>query len=505
MANGYTPPADGNPGYVSAFDKNGNPISIPVPDNAGNNAGGRDNGTNPLAFLGPMMGMIGSILQNQQDSRSYSDAAYEATRRAEAGLFPLRKDPQKSANIDARRRAMRVNQGPSRKQVDRSRANLESYVNRKRQERANARAERAALARDIRDMASVPLQRDPAYQAYLDEMAANERDSLQYQASAKRDRAKAIAQQIIDDYNADIDKKSQTMDLMPSADRDVEYPGFAERITDPNMVPPNPTLEDLGYVRLGDASRKAHLDLYRSMGSARQSQAPAGPRDGGPYSDQLPDGGPYSTDLNPLAQLPNYQTGQTLADYDLQQTVPLQGPPSPPPPNYGTGQTLADYDIAMAKPYQTPDPYPGYALRPETLAPGASFQDVFPLPPMSLTPAQAAQMGSDIRSGLNYAEQYAIYDQEKDLEDRRAYTMGLHSLPNPRVGVNNLTPAQAQQMQLDIDRGRMMQRFNQSQPPYFLQANPLRSIPVPSTNYFGGVPMQIPMAPRPGMTLGGGY
>jgi hypothetical protein len=55
-------------------------------------------------------------------------------------------------------------------------------------------------------------------------------------------------------------------------------------------------------------------------------------------------------------------------------------------------------------------------------------------------------------------------------------------------------------------RGREFgQPMMDATPPYYLQRNPLYSLPAPSTNYFGGAPMQIPMAPRRGMTLGGGY
>ena len=217
---------------------NGNP---PAPAPANGNPPDPANGTNPLAFLGPMMGMIASILQNQQDSRSYSDAAYEATRRAEAGLFPLRKDPQKTANIDARRRAMRVNQGPSRRQVDRSRANLEAYVDRKRQERAailqdraDATAELEEISKWIDGWASQVLNAGPnrALLDYMDEMARNERESLAYQEEQKEIRKKAQYQKVIDDALAEIGDVEPNVPEMDIAQAEMEAAGNAEGVSD---------------------------------------------------------------------------------------------------------------------------------------------------------------------------------------------------------------------------------------------------------------------------------
>ena len=476
----------------------------------------RSRGTQSINPLGEVMAILGAMQGNR--TPRYASDAIQATAAANAGLFPLRQDPRKTARINERRREMNVTEQRGRTQGQRRRdAVYRQQAIDANKAKTKARAERAAARAEQERIDANRRYQDTVGPS--DAMISAERDARSAAAAASQramedrvvggmtpDEATLAAQDIIADYDRNVAELSAGGDVIPAADWDIAYPEFAAR--EAGIAPPSPTMRDLGYVPLGDASRQAHLDLYRS-------RPPAGQRDGGPYSDQLPDGGPYSTDLNPLAQLPNYKTGQTLADYDLQQTVPLQGPPSPPPPNYGTGQTLADYDIAMAKPYGKYDPDPFLYPR-EYLEPGATDHDLFPLPPVSWTSEQAKQAMADIGEGITNASIDAKFRQLDELERRRAYTLGMAAQRDPR---NSLTPAQAQQMQLDIDRGRMMHRFNQSQPlppvlapqvpasspPYFLQANPLHSIPVPRTNYFGGVPMQIPMAPRPGMTLGGGY
>ena len=129
-------------------------------------------------------------------------------------------------------------------------------------------------------------------------------------------------------------------------------------------------------------------------------------------------GGPYSHDVPPAPPAPPPRGGGPYSD-DL--------PVTPPSRAYGT----SPYEGPTGSPYATgPDPTPYY---PPTA-------DRLPPPP---------------------AEDFG---------------------PPPPTGTNDLTPEQAQQMQLDIDRGRMMHRLNEERAREFASPDPppfLRS-PMPA-------------------------
>lgn len=179
------------PAHVSAFDADGNPISIPL----GGQSAVSGNRTNPL-------GDVNSILQGMQArSRQSTNAAIAATERANAMLFPLRQDPRKTARINERRRAMRVGQsGRTEGQKRRDSIYRQQAMDRNAERKRREEEERLALERDLERLRNTPFERDPAYQDYLDEMAANERESLDYQQEQKE----ARYQKLIDDTLADL-------------------------------------------------------------------------------------------------------------------------------------------------------------------------------------------------------------------------------------------------------------------------------------------------------------
>ena len=92
-----------------------------------------------------------------------------------------------------------------------------------------------------------------------------------------------------------------------------------------------------------------------------------------------------------------------------------------------------------------------------------------------MTPEQARQMQYDIdMANLMAARRNQELEARRDytanmvdLENRRAFTIGLPGMgpfqPPPPPVNRDMTPEQARQMQLDIDRGRMMAGFNERQ------------------------------------------
>ena len=151
---GYVRGENGAPDHVKAYDANGKEMSIEIPNNAQSISP-----TNPRGDS--RNDVIERLLQMQKTNAidTQRDNAISATRKANRDLHGLRKDPVKTAAIDARRRKARVG-GPSDGMKNRNQESRNRTIEKNKNKKAN-RADRTLdrefeaigqLERDIANM-----------------------------------------------------------------------------------------------------------------------------------------------------------------------------------------------------------------------------------------------------------------------------------------------------------------------------------------------------------------
>lgn len=335
-------------------------------------------GRNPLQFTDPVVRQ--TLLANEAINRGPFGGAKKA----------------ESRRINERRRAMRVNQGPSRQQAARSRKNLEDYV------------------------ARLPEMREEARKKRLFQEAMAEADRITRETQADQEEVRRLAeerQRITAEREAqrEVDAgryETITTDRTPSA---VET--TSQTTTPP---PPPPAAEDSPIAQLPSALVTPQAPYQGPLGSG----TPSALRGGYPYDDMVlpPEAGPYYRDLPPQ---PPYDGPLAVDLMDYNPGGPYSWEVPPTPPWYGTGMTEGEYynqgDFATAEFLADRMPYmsPTYG------------QDL------------ARRMGPyNIPMANPSPEDYFNYDSQY-------YTQ-----------IQNRTPEQERQLQIDLANAQAMARIN---------------------------------------------
>lgn len=462
--------------------------------------------TNPFASTLSLLG----AMQRQNAANRYASDAYRATKAAEASLFPMRKDPAKTARIDERRREMNVTEQRGRTQGQRRRdAAYREQTRARNAANATARTERAEeRARDreetraaVQNIIDRGVQRDPAYEDYLSEMESNEAASREFQSQAAKDRY----QKLIDDTLASLPQD----DAIGLNEADIARVS-AEAGIKPQMYLDNPMRDD------GTRSTLARLNpLYWTwaMGEERRAAAAREAQDQALRDTYT--GSPYATGRDPGIQPPPQgeepYTGPLavdLMDYNGGGPYSSDLPPAPTPIPSQAYET-SPYDGPTGSPYATgPDPTPYYA--PETN--GIPFVE-------GRTPEQKRQLQIDLanaqamarvnardnaRVAAQLRQQMDQYGQAMTVAERGAReTIPGDDLYNPITAFHSrqgMSPSDAAYASMQA------RRVPVSQPPRLLEAPPT---PIPyadrrRSNYFyGQVDRNNPLVAFPPMTVGG--
>ena len=245
----------------------------------------RSRGTQSINPLSDVMAILGAMQGNR--TPRYASDAVQATAAANAGLFPLRQDPRKTARINERRREMNVTEQRGRTQGQRRRdatyrqqtidANKENSVARK--ERAAARAEQKRVAANKAYAKNVA----PPNEAFEEERIANanaaayERGVMEERirnemipdaATLRRMDATAAADEIINEYN----RQREAIGNRPPSEEDYDpFDPYADPARDPYAVDITGTPEaDMGYdFAAMDAARRARAAANFDQESGR--------------------------------------------------------------------------------------------------------------------------------------------------------------------------------------------------------------------------------------------